>query len=116
MASLPWEAGQNDFMVLDRSDAFKVQAGEAAGACLLRLFAEEERCTSQSDSWAQSVVMGDIADVLWFRALSLLTLKRTGRGECKHIVALNAFRPGQFMPMFTPGSSSTQIPEESALL
>ena len=62
MASLPWEAGQNDFMVLDRSDAFKVQAGEAAGACLLCLLAEEERCTSQSDSLAPSLVVDGIAD------------------------------------------------------
>ena len=52
-------------------------AGEAAGACLLCLLAEEERCTSQSDPLAQSLVVDGIADVLWFRALSVLTSKRT---------------------------------------
>ena len=30
VVSLSWEAGQNDFVVLDRSDASRVKAGEAA--------------------------------------------------------------------------------------
>ena len=112
MVSLSWEAGHSDFIVLDRSDASKVKAGEAAGACLLCLLVEEERCTSQSDSMSQSFVLDGIANVLWYRSFSLLN----GRGGCKRIITLNASFPGQSTPTCMSGPSSTQIPEDSALV